>query len=262
MCPLNIRFLPPPAPFQRPTTLARASSTSCQVTSRPIFWSADCMYCAICNSSPVGLGMLMTSEHMETISSSRTSARMRSTRLGSSVGAGLVFVCTGDRWSLVVSHLLLVSQMPARRRRYARQTKVVWIGAHLLVAFVRNKKIIFQTKSPAAGPINSRFDRQYHSLSYHAGSGLMRVRRFVCPRSNAVADRMRRLPGVSALGDTGTNQLVEFGEAGAVACESDAFAENSEKKIEQLVVFGRQLTGTGVFRKIGPISVGAHPYFE
>ncbi len=61
MWPLNIRFLPPPEPFQRPTTLARASSTSCQVTSRPIFCSADCMYCAICSSSPVGLGMLITS---------------------------------------------------------------------------------------------------------------------------------------------------------------------------------------------------------
>src|SRR5208283_4254560 len=61
MWPLNIRFLPPPDPFHRPTTLARASSTSCQVTSRPIFCSADRMYCAICSSSPVGLGILITS---------------------------------------------------------------------------------------------------------------------------------------------------------------------------------------------------------
>src|SRR5437660_6594377 len=84
MWPLNIRFLPLPKPFQRPTTLARDSSTSCQVTSRPIFCNSDCMYCAICSSSPVGLGMLITSLDMETISSSRTSARMRSTSLESS----------------------------------------------------------------------------------------------------------------------------------------------------------------------------------
>src|SRR6202140_3096663 len=83
MWPLNIRFLPPPEPFQRPTMLARDSSTSCQVTSRPIFCNSDCMYCAICSSSPVGLGMLIMSLDMETISSSRTSARMRSTSLGS-----------------------------------------------------------------------------------------------------------------------------------------------------------------------------------
>src|SRR6202140_5567839 len=84
MWPLNIRFLPPPEPFQRPTMLARDSSTSCQVTSRPIFCNSDCLYCAICSSSPVGLGILITSLDMETISSSRTSARMRSTSLGSS----------------------------------------------------------------------------------------------------------------------------------------------------------------------------------
>src|SRR5580765_638612 len=262
MCPLNIRFLPPPAPFQRPTTLARASSTSCQVTSRPIFWSADCMYCAICNSSPVGLGMLMTSEHMETISSSRTSARMRSTRLGSSVGAGLVFVCT-----VVVSHSSLVVRYSLHRcwrdaGATLRQAKIVRVSAHLFVAPVRYKKIIFKTKPAAAGPINSGLDRQYHPSLYCPRPRLMRVGRFMCPCSYSVTDRMRGLPGVSAFGNAGANQLVEIGEARPSARESDAFVKNFEKKIEQLVVFARQFTGTGVLRKVGPIAVGTHPYLE
>src|SRR5207253_5795821 len=72
MWPLNIRFWPPPLPLHRPTTLARPSSTSCQVTSSPSCFSALFMYSAICSSSPVGLGMLITSHAIATISSSRS----------------------------------------------------------------------------------------------------------------------------------------------------------------------------------------------
>src|SRR3989441_10518651 len=42
-------------------------------------------YCAICSSSPVGLGMLMTSQAMETSSSSRTQERIFSANFASSV---------------------------------------------------------------------------------------------------------------------------------------------------------------------------------
>src|SRR5882724_3852947 len=75
MWPLNIRFFPPPQPVQRPITLARPSSTSCHVTVSPSCCSTHCMYCAISSSSPVGLGMLITSQHIATISSSLISVR-------------------------------------------------------------------------------------------------------------------------------------------------------------------------------------------
>src|SRR6267143_2168177 len=124
MWPLNIRFLPPPAPFQRPTTLARPSSTSCQVTSRPIFCSSDRTYCAICSSSPVGLGMLITSLDMETISSSRTSARMRSTSLESR--EYFEFVVALDTFQFSVLSLQFLGMLC--------QTEIVWIGTHFFVA--------------------------------------------------------------------------------------------------------------------------------
>src|SRR5207244_12170923 len=104
MWPFNIRFLPPPVPVQRSTTFARPSSISCQVTLSPSCCSAPCTYCAICSSSPVGLGILMTSQLMATISSSRTSARIRSTSLGSSEsGCRFVGVCKvlGSRFSVL-----------------------------------------------------------------------------------------------------------------------------------------------------------------
>src|SRR5713101_3791247 len=125
--PLNIRFLPPPEPFQRPTTLARDSSTSCQVTSRPILCRADCMYCASCSSSPVGLGMLITSLDMETISSSRTSARIRATSLGSrSLGsrAFFEFVVALDTFEFSVPDFQMLFY----------QTEIVLVSAHFFAA--------------------------------------------------------------------------------------------------------------------------------
>src|SRR6266446_6801545 len=135
MWPLNIRFLPPPEPFQRPTTLGRDSSTSCQVTSRPIFCSSDCTYCAICSSSPVGLGMLITSLDMETISSSRTSARIRSTSLGSR-----------EYFEFVVAlDTLESSQFPVLSLRFLVmfcQPEIIRIGAHLFTASFVDQKIV------------------------------------------------------------------------------------------------------------------------
>src|SRR5947209_4317657 len=85
ICPLNIRQRPLPVPSQRAITLARPSSTSCQVTSRPMLSQVERMYSAILPSLPVGLGMLITSQHMETSDFSSTSARIFSARLELSV---------------------------------------------------------------------------------------------------------------------------------------------------------------------------------
>src|SRR3984885_13513380 len=91
MWPLNMRQRPLLAPSQRATTLARPSSTSCHVTSRPMD-SHDARMCsAIFASSPVGLGMFMTSQHMATISSSRTSERIFSTSFALSLDAEPLF---------------------------------------------------------------------------------------------------------------------------------------------------------------------------
>src|SRR5579863_5605326 len=91
MWPLNMRQRPLLAPSQRATTLARPSSTSCHVTSSPIDSQAVRMCSAIFTSSPVGLGMFMTSQHIATISSSQTSERIFSTSFELSLDAEPLF---------------------------------------------------------------------------------------------------------------------------------------------------------------------------
>src|ERR1035437_497415 len=220
MWPLNIRFLPPPDPFQRPTTLARASSTSCQVMSRPSFCSADCMYCAICSSSPVGLGMLITSVDMETISSSRTSARMRSMSFSSRLEAYLMFV-SGTVGGLQFA----VRQLPTASATFC-QTEIVWVGAQLLVAGFGDQKIVFQTQASAARPVNARLDCQHHAFFYSAGACLVRVGPLVGAGTDAVADGVGGLSGVSTFGDARSNELVEFGKARSRAREGNGAVED------------------------------------
>src|SRR5438552_10780200 len=68
--------------FQWAMTLARPSSISCHVTLRSMPCQAARIYSAIFPSCPVGLGMLMTSLHMETRDFSSTWVRLFSATLG------------------------------------------------------------------------------------------------------------------------------------------------------------------------------------
>src|SRR5271170_5216151 len=160
-----------PVPSQRAITLARPSSTSCQVTSRPIACHAARMCSAIFASSPVGLGMLMTSQHIATISSSLTSARILSTSFGLRREVGLLLGL-----DTVVSSRFSVTFC---------QPEVVRVAAQFFVTFVGNQKIILEPQAAAAGPINSWLDGQYHSLLDRAFSRLMRVRELMRSRSDA-----------------------------------------------------------------------------
>src|SRR5882762_1985830 len=223
MWPLNIRFFPPPEPSHRPTTLARPSSTSCQVTVKPNCRNALSMYSAICSSSPVGLGILMTSQAIATISSSRTAARMLSTTLGSRPDAGFTFlagVVTGS----------------SRLAGGTRQPKIIWIRAEFLIPRFRDPKIVLQAQAAAAQPVNPRLNRQNHSLSNRSRAGLMRVWGFVGASSNAVTDRMRRLTGVAALGNPRSRQAIQFRKARAVLRIRNRFVENLQQEIEQAVI--------------------------
>src|SRR5882757_2531819 len=142
------------------------------------------------------------------------------------------------------------------------QTKIVRIITHFFAAVFRDPEIVFQTKSSAAGPVNSGLDCQHHPLPYRAGSCLVCVRRFVRPRADSMANRMRWLSRISTFSDTRANQSVEFGKAGTVARKRNTFVEDLEKKIEQLVILKLQFAGAGVFREVGPVAVGAYPDLE
>ena len=77
MWPLNIRLGAPPEPSSRPTTFGRPSSTSCQLTARPIDSSTSRMQSAIGCSLPVGLEMSTNALAVATRRSSSTASISR-----------------------------------------------------------------------------------------------------------------------------------------------------------------------------------------
>src|SRR5438094_6441344 len=116
------------------------------------------------------------------------------------------------------------------------ETEVVGERAQLLVAAGGDPEIIFQAQAAAAGPVNSGFDGENHSFADCTCARLMRVGRLVSARTNAVADGMRRLSGISAFGDTPAHEAIEFGKAGAVTREGAGFVEDFQQQVEQLVI--------------------------
>ena len=107
------------------------------------------------------------------------------------------------------------------------QPKIIRIAAQFFVAVIRNKEIVFQPQATAARPINSWFDGQHHPFLDRAFAGLMRVGELMGARSHAVTDGVRRLAGISALGNAGANQTIEVWKVGAIARISDCLVENS-----------------------------------
>src|ERR1700680_3353215 len=87
----------------------------------------------------------------------------------------------------------------------ASEAKIVGVGTELFVALLSNQEVVFQAEPAAAGPINSRLNRQHHSLFHGSGSRLMGVRRLVRPCAYAVADGMRRLTGIASFGNARAN---------------------------------------------------------
>src|SRR5579872_2455248 len=245
MWPLNMRQRPLPAPSHLATTLARPSSTSCHVTSRPMDSQAVCMCSAIFTSSPVGLGMFMTSQHIATISSSRTSERILSISFALSLDAEPSF-------DLAKVFFLVASC----------QTKIVRISAQLFIACIGNQKVIFDAQAAAARPINSRLDRQHHPFFNGAFSRLMGIGKLVRPRAHAVTNGMGGLSWVSAVRNPRPNQTIKFGEVSAIPRKRNCLIEHVEQQIQQLVILGGKFAGACVLREVCPISIHTNPNFE
>ena len=221
MWPLNIRFLPPPDPIQRPTTLARPSSTSCHVTLRSELLSA----------------LLHVLSHLQFFA--------RGARNVDHVAAhrdDLFFLDLGeDRWlpsrravvsvcrlsSAIFSVLGSVVSFHLPNIRHVShnlpfcQTEIVWISTEFFVASFCDQEVVFEAQSASTGPVNAWLDRQHHFLPHGAGSRLVRIRQLVRARAHAVADRMRGLSGISAFSDARANQTIKIGKARSVAREGD-----------------------------------------
>src|SRR3954471_3002937 len=93
-------------------------------------------------------------------------------------------------------------------------TEIVRVARQLLRAVGSDQEVVLDPQAAAALPVRARLDREHHALFDGAAGGLVRVRRLVGARADAVCDRMGRLvePRVD---DAGPDQAVELGEARA-----------------------------------------------
>src|SRR5712671_435031 len=238
ICPLNIKLFPLPVPSQSPTTFARPSSTSCQDTARPISSSVLRMYRPISNSSPVALGMFTTSDDIATISSSRICARIAVT------SSSFIEPCASAACGVII----LFSA-----------TKIVRIRAKLLTPLRRHQEIVFQTQASAALPVNPRFDGPHHTGLHCPRRQLMRVRRFVRARSDAMSNRMRRLPRISRGIDSLPDDAINIAHWRAVMNRSNGIVENRQQQVEERVVSHGEQPGTKIFRQVRPIAIRTYP---
>src|SRR4051812_48056857 len=124
----------------------------------------------------------------------------------------------------------LLSAIPSLR--FSCEPKIVRIGAQFFVPDIGDPKIVFEAKSPAARPIDSRLERQHHALPHSPCAGLVRIGLLVRAGTYSVTDRMGGLSRISAFRDAGSNQPVEFGKSGTVANKRCAFSKNLEKQIK------------------------------
>src|SRR5205823_5525865 len=106
------------------------------------------------------------------------------------------------------------------------RAEVVGKGAQLLVAVARDQEIVLEAQPAAAFPVDAGLDREHHPLPYLAAARLVRVRRLVGARADAVADGVRGLPGITAGRDAGADESVELGQRRAVAGVVDGGAED------------------------------------
>src|ERR1700733_8192016 len=188
-------------------------------------------------SKPVGEGMLMTSEAMEMISSSRTWETI-----------------DFDNFSEMDNFVLSIIQLG--------HSKVVGIGEKFFAAGGGDKEIVFKAQAPAFFPVNPRLDGQDHVGFHHSGSGFVRIGRFMSAGADSVSDGMRRRGGVAGLVGAGANDAVDFAERGSVFHHADGFIENFEEQFEQAIVFRRESSRADIFGEISPVAVGADPDFD
>ena len=92
--------------------------------------------------------------------------------------------------------------------------------------------------------------------------GLVRIRRLVRARADAVADRMRRLSRVAdpAMRSRTDRSRSAIDAAGGI--ERTRLGVHSQQLLLELGVFGLELAEHEVLRVVGPVPVGADPDLE
>src|SRR6476660_8355862 len=95
----------------------------------------------------------------------------------------------------------------------AGSPKVVRVSGQFLRTFSSDEEVVLDAQAASALPVRAGLDGQHHPFLDRPGAGLMRVRRLVCARPDAVRNRMRRLTGVPGLRKPVADDDVELGEA-------------------------------------------------
>src|SRR5215469_9561495 len=182
--------------------------------------------------------MLTTSEHMAISSSSR--------------------IC--DRIALVKSSCI-ASVLPRMDdvAMPASQAKIVRVRAQLLTAAIGHKKIVFQAQATTAFPVHAWLDGQNHTGTHRTRSSLMRIRRLVRASPHAVSNGMRWLARITGSRNALPQDAINIPERCSFPNARDSFSENPKQLVEQTVVFRGKPARTNIFRKVGPIAVGADP---
>src|SRR5262249_51737013 len=111
-------------------------------------------------------------------------------------------------------------------------------------------------------PVNSRFNRQHHSLSDRACSSLMCKRRLVRASTHAMADGVRWLSGISTFCNPRAHQAIQLREACSMPCVIYCFIENTQQKVEQFLIRSGQSPRTRIFGEVSPVAIHAYPDFE
>ena len=124
------------------------------------------------------------------------------------------------------------------------------------------RKLSSTRSPPPPVDIASWLDCKNHSGRDLASSRLMRVGRLVRARTDAVADRVRRLAREAHRVDPGADPAIELSEARARAREVDRVVVDRDEPGFELAVLRRQLTDDEVLRVIAPVAVDADPDLE
>src|SRR5690348_1163774 len=157
--------------------------------------------------------MLTTSQHMDTRRCSSTWARMCSATFGSR--------------STSFSRGVLTMRSASRLCSSVHQAEIIRIGAQLFAAGFGDEEIVFEAQSAATGPINAGLDGENHIFSHGDRGGLMREWGLMRACSHTVSNRMGRLAGIAAFGDSGANKAVQLSQTRAVARMLHCLGKNS-----------------------------------
>ena len=88
-------------------------------------------------------------------------------------------------------------EIGGRTGRASAVPEVIGIRRQLLGAVVRDQEVVLHAQAAAAVPVDAGLDREDHAGLDRPAAGLVRVRRLVCTRADAVADRMAGLPRIT-----------------------------------------------------------------